>query len=126
MKLVLLEHDITLTIESLILLFCTRKVPYTVKAWPAMRYMCHLWPYRAVERVTDFKIRSVDVPEVEVLAIAHEMNPTVSFDEQVNTILKMREPGGLTVPAPLLPVAQAALGVRQVLYYSMKNHRFSL
>lgn len=49
---------------------------------PSMRYMCHLWPHRAVERLNDFSEPTGETTKAEVLVLIHDLDPLSSAAEQ--------------------------------------------
>lgn len=71
--------------------------------------MCHLWPYRAVERIDDFKLSFRLPSNVEVLAIVYQRNPMTRLQEQYEMVERMfkGENGG----APVSVVEQTQFGV---------------
>ena len=56
---------------------------------PSLRYMCHLWPYRAVERYSEFGVRTGDrAPAHPVLVLGNDLNP---LSQEAHSISVLRQ-----------------------------------
>lgn len=57
--------------------------------------MCHLWPYRSVERYTDFAVRSEDRrPAYPVLVLGYDHNPIARESYYIQVLRELWRPEG--------------------------------
>lgn len=57
--------------------------------------MCHLWPYRSVERYTDFAVRSEDRrPAYPVLVLGYDHNPIARESYYIQVLRQLWRPEG--------------------------------
>ena len=61
-------------------------------ALPSLRYMCHLWPFRAVERYSD--LQNHTSPANPILVLGSTADPRMREDYSVNVVQKLTGSGG--------------------------------
>ncbi|KAI0767186.1 hypothetical protein C8Q74DRAFT_937733 [Fomes fomentarius] len=61
---------------------------------PSLRYMCHLWPYRAVERYSDFSVTTDHRPAIPVLILGYDSDTIVPAQNYIHVLRQRGIPEG--------------------------------
>ncbi|KAI0740983.1 hypothetical protein C8Q76DRAFT_853201 [Earliella scabrosa] len=75
-----------------VLMSSKHDTPFLGAALPSLRYMCHLWPFRAVERYSD--LQNHTSPANPILVLGSTADPRMREDYSVNVVQKLTRPEG--------------------------------